>query len=236
LVRGVDFLVENVLKVGLKQGLTEVNLIRHAELVELIKFDEGHAEAVETALESILLPILQLDFEIVLDEMEEVVVGETIVLGKEELPEFDLELGVLSELLAQLEAELLESDDVPPVGCEDDLVVGCKRVVLCHNDLGKGDGGLPNLVLVVPEVDLVTALALEVDVEPESELAGQHHQVVQPVEVQRGENNKRHLIVRQPDLLLYLTHLRTQSLDIMNFYLIFASILKRFLNKFLLLI
>lgn len=159
-----------------------------------------------------------------LDVVEEVVVGEAIILGKEKLPEFYQKLRVLSELLGHLEAEFLEPNNIPPVGREDDLVIGCKRIVLSHNDLSEGDRSFPNLILIVPEVDLVTTLALEVDVEPEGELTREHHQVVEPVQIKRGENNKCYLVVRQSDLLLYLTHLGTQSLHIMNFNLVFASV------------
>lgn len=175
LVRRVDLLIKDVLEIGFEKWLAKVDLVWHAEFIKLVEFDEGHSQTIETALKPVLLPVSELHFEIKLDEMEEVEVGELVVLYDEEVSQFFLEFWVLAELLCHVQSELFEPDHIPPVRSQNYRMIGLKCIVFGHDDFGKSDCGFPNLVLVVLEIYLFPVLAYKVDAEPESEFTGQNN-------------------------------------------------------------
>jgi len=73
-VREIKFGVKDIFEVSLEKLLLPVDSVLHGELIELVELDECEAEAVKSALERILLPVLQLDSQNVLNELEEIIV------------------------------------------------------------------------------------------------------------------------------------------------------------------
>jgi hypothetical protein len=80
LVRYVEFLVKNVLKIGLKKWLSPIEPVVHAELIELVEFDEGHSESIKSTFKRVLLPVLEFQCKLFVDELEKVVVTKFVVV------------------------------------------------------------------------------------------------------------------------------------------------------------
>jgi len=69
-----------ILKIVFDQFFSPINFKFLAEFVEFIELDKGHAQSIKSVFKLIFFPILKLNLELVLDELEKIPIREFILL------------------------------------------------------------------------------------------------------------------------------------------------------------
>ena len=85
-----------------------------------------------------------------------------------------------------------------------------------NDSLSIGASGDPDLLLVLFEICLFSALTLEVQVEPLKEFTGHDDQVSEVVKIQRCENDDGQLVCGEADFIRKLQELGGEGLDVMD--------------------
>lgn len=165
--------IKLIFQIILEELFLPVDTVVHGELVELIELDESESESIESSLKGIFLPVLEFDTKNMFDKLKEIIIRKLVVLLSEHVPHLSLEIWLCLELGGDLVTEVAVSQVLPPVLGENVLVLGSHFSMLGDDIFCLDDGGLPDLTLVVFEVDLLSALSLEVKVEPFQELSGE---------------------------------------------------------------
>ena len=113
-----------------------------------------------------------------------------VILFSEHVSHLGLEIWLSFELGGNLVTKVAVSQVLPPVLGENIFLLGFHLAVLSNNIFGLNDGGLPDLALVVFEVDLLSTLSFEIEVEPFQEFSGENQQVSKVVMVQRSVDDE----------------------------------------------
>jgi hypothetical protein len=95
-----------------------------------------------------------------------------VVLLSEHVSHLSLEIWLCLELGGNLITKVAVSQVLPPVLGENILLFGIHLGVLGYDIFCLNDGGIPDLTFVVLKVDFLSALSLEVKVEPFQEFSG----------------------------------------------------------------
>ena len=143
-----------------------VDAIRRSELVEFAELNEGEAQAVETIVESLLLPGYELDVGSC-EEAAEFIIAEARIIPEEHLLKYIFLLRVGVEKPLDLLADLPEAEHSPP------LVVAERRsdVFLTFGDdhFSCLEREVPGLPSILHEVGLLLGVVRKVDLEPVEE-------------------------------------------------------------------
>ena len=123
-----------------------------------------------------------------------------VVLLSEHVPHLSLEIWLCLELGCNLVTEVAISQVLPPVLGENVLLFSSHLGMLGNNIFCLNDGRIPDLTLVVLEVDFLSALSLEVEVEPFQEFSGKDQKVCEVVMVQRSVDDKQDVFVCESDV------------------------------------
>lgn len=102
--------------------------------------------------------------------MEKIEVRELIILGTEVLSKVLLQLRFLSEFLGHFQTKFFKPDNIPPILTKDDLRICLKHRILGDNYFSELHRCLPNIIFVIPKINLVSALTFKVYVKPFGEL------------------------------------------------------------------
>jgi len=156
------------------QRLTPINTVILTELIEFIKFNKCHSKSIETRFHCILLPIGQLDFQFMLNELEKIIIGELILMISKLLSQLGHKCWFGFKLLSHIKTKFLKSKFWPPIFFYHVIFI-CHSLSLVDDVWGVSLHSCPYLNLVVSEVDLISALSFKINIEPFSEFTSQNN-------------------------------------------------------------